>query len=814
MKSQDPKDISNHQYQEDRRGTLSEQQEVVLAGEQDESTQNIVIEQVVPPTLYQGEGVVETPVAADEEAAVQTEQSTTEEEEYIDEFIAEKIAEDGYEEGTNDSDIAALDHNSIDELDVEDGDEPIEEPIGHVNSAELETDEDIDEKEQEVVEMTESIEEVESSSIETEAQAGVEALLVAGEAKTEELANDAMQSDVLAEEDEGEEERELAFESIVVESHEIEPDDSETARHEVDNTGIEKDEVANTKVSPELLKERPWLEHYPQDIRSSLDYPKENIAQFLIDAAVQFPKHLAIQFMGKSYTYEKLYASADSLAKQLGRQGVHKGDRVAIMLPNCPQAVIAYYGVLLAGAIVVQMNPLYVERELKQQLLDCSAVALITLDLLYPRIEKVRGKNFEHGDLPKLKSVIITSIKDGLPFPKNILYPIKQKRNGFTAVIPYGENGYINWKTMFSKKALSYERPPLAGHDEIAAIQYTGGTTGTPKGVMLSHFNLVANTVQTMEWFSRVRIGKERYLAALPLFHVFGLTVLMNMSVRSAGCLILLPKFEVNEVLRTITKSKPTIFPGAPTMYVGIIQAVSKSEKIDLSSIEFCISGSAALPLEVQEQFEQLTGGRLIEGYGLTEASPVTHANPIWGKRKIGTIGIPFPDTEAAIIDPESGERLPSGSLGELVIRGPQVMKGYWNKPEATDLVLKDGWLKTGDLAQMDTDGYFIIMDRMKDIIIAGGYNIYPREIEEVLFEHPAIAEAAVVGVKDSYRGETVKAFIVLKENMAVSDNQLNEWCRARLAAYKVPHLYAFKESLPKTMVGKVLKRQLIEEEQ
>lgn len=561
--------------------------------------------------------------------------------------------------------------------------------------------------------------------------------------------------------------------------------------------------------------EKVWLRHYPQQIRHTLDYPQINIAQFLIDAATNYPQKPALTFMGKTLTYERLYTEADVLARGLGRLGVKKGDRVAIMLPNCPQAVISYYGVLLAGAIVVQTNPLYVERELKHQLKDSGAVALIALDLLYPRISRVRGKNPEEGEVPKLKTVVITSIKDGLPFPKSWLYPIKQRREGFKANIPYGIDGYVSWKMLFSRAALSFERPTLPLHDEVAALQYTGGTTGTPKGVMLTHRNLVSNTLQSLEWCERIRLGEEKYLAALPLFHVFGLTVLMNMSVCSGGCLVLLPKFEVQEVLRTIDRQKPSIFPGAPTMYIAIINAAGKLEKpIDLSSIEICISGSAALPLEVQETFEKLTGGRLIEGYGLSEASPVTHANPIWGRRKIGTIGVPFPDTDAAIISLETGEFLPPGEVGELVVKGPQVMKGYWNNESATEAVFHQGWLRTGDLALMDEDGYFMIKDRIKDIIIAGGFNIYPREIEEVLYEHPAIVEAAVIGVKDSYRGETVKAYIVLKDKVAVSEEHLNLWCRERLAAYKVPHIYVFREFLPKTMVGKVLKRQLLAEEE
>ncbi|MFC6333598.1 long-chain fatty acid--CoA ligase [Paenibacillus septentrionalis] len=563
------------------------------------------------------------------------------------------------------------------------------------------------------------------------------------------------------------------------------------------------------------LSEKRWLRHYPEKVRHTLEYPEINVAQFLIDAVTKYPKKSALLFMGKTMTYEELYTAADLLARGLGRLGVKKGDRVAIMLPNCPQAVISYYGVLLAGGIVVQTNPLYMERELKHQLNDSGAVALITLDMLQPRIARVRGENPDEGPVPKLRTVVITSIKDGLPFPKNMLYPIKQRMDGFKTKIPYGHDGYVSWKALQSRQALSFERPTLAGHEELAALQYTGGTTGTPKGVMLTHRNLVCNTLQSLEWCERIRLGEELYLSALPLFHVFGLTVLMNLSVCTGGCLVLLPKFEVQEVLRTIDKLKPTIFPGAPTMYIALIQAASKQAKpIDLSSIEICISGSAALPLEVQETFEKITNGKLIEGYGLTEASPVTHANPIWGNRKMGTIGVPFPDTEAAILSTETGQFLPPGEIGELVIRGPQVMKGYWNNPAATEAVFHEDWLRTGDLALMDEDGYFVIKERIKDMIIAGGFNIYPREIEEVLFEHPGIAEAAVVGVKDEYRGETVKAYIVLKDQVVVSEQQLNQWCRERLAAYKVPHIYVFRDALPKTMVGKVLKRQLIEEEE
>jgi long-chain acyl-CoA synthetase len=557
---------------------------------------------------------------------------------------------------------------------------------------------------------------------------------------------------------------------------------------------------------------RPWLHHYPKEVSPSQSYPDQSIVQFLLNSVKSHPNHTAVHFLGKTVTYKQLHDDAVSLAYGLLSLGIARGDRVAIMLPNCPQAVIAYYGVLLAGGIVVQTNPLYVERELEHQLADSGAVAIITVDLLYPRLSRVRGKLPEEGPLPKLRHAIITSIKDGLPFPKNLLYPLKQRKEGFRADIPYGSFGVVGYKKLLSAKQPSSPLPALAKSAELAVLQYTGGTTGTPKGVMLSHGNLIANTMQISAWCYKAEDGKERFLAALPLFHVFGLTVLMNMSVLRAGALILLPRFEVETVLQTINQQKPTIFPGAPTMYVALINHKAAA-KTDLSSINVCISGSSALPLEVQEQFEAMTGGRLIEGYGLSEASPVTHANPIWGHRKIGTIGIPLPDTDAAVIDPETGERLGIGELGELVVRGPQVMQGYWNKSVESDQVLRDGWLFTGDLGTMDADGFFTVMDRIKDVIIAGGFNIYPREVEEVLFEHPAVREAAVIGVKDEYRGETVKAFIVFKEGWQVSSHQLDRWCRERLASYKVPHHYSFRETLPKTMIGKVLRRKLQEEE-
>jgi long-chain acyl-CoA synthetase len=556
----------------------------------------------------------------------------------------------------------------------------------------------------------------------------------------------------------------------------------------------------------------PWHRHYPPEVPHSIEVPNLSVADILLQTAASYPSHEALYFFGKKTTYRELLADVQRMAGGLQSLGVGKGDRVAIMLPNCPQAVIAYFGTLLIGAVVVMTNPLYVERELEHQLRDSGASVIVTLDLLYPRLARVRGESSAEGPLPQLRNVIVTSVKDELPFPKNLLYPIKQRRSGHNPVVPYGRNGVASFRSFLSKAPAMPTEVKINPADDIALLQYTGGTTGLPKGVILTHRNLVANALQTAAWCYRMKDGSERFLAALPLFHVFGLTVLMHQSVLRAGTLILLPRFDVGAVLQAIRKQKPTVFPGAPTMYVALMHHKDVN-KYDLSSIEVCVSGSASLPLEVQERFEALTGGRLIEGYGLTEAAPVTHCNPIWNTRKIGTIGLPLPGTDVRIVDVETGEEQPPGRIGQLLIRGPQVMKGYWRQPEETAAAMRDGWLYTGDLGVMDKDGFFAIVDRMKDVIIAGGFNIYPREVEEVLYEHPAVREAAVIGVKDPYRGETVKAFIVLKNGWSVSHMQLDRWCRDRLAAYKVPHQYDFRDDLPMSMIGKVLRRKLQEEE-
>lgn len=553
-----------------------------------------------------------------------------------------------------------------------------------------------------------------------------------------------------------------------------------------------------------MLSNKPWLRHYPVEVPPTYNYPKQNLAQFLIQTAERYPQVHALDFLGKKMTYAELLEKSYRFARTLQRLGINKGDRVAIMLPNCPQAVIAYYGTLLIGGIVVMTNPLYMPRELEHQLTDSGARLIVTLDALVQRVQNSMGTK-------PLEFILVTSIQDALPFPKNLLYPIKAKKDGMAAHVTYNEQ-VLSFKELLKQSSGDPIQVPVSADKDLALLQYTGGTTGFAKGVMLTHSNLVANTLQTKLWFYRSRQGMERYMAALPFFHVFGLTVLLNQAVALGGTLILVPRFEINQVLQTIHKKKPTVFPGAPTMYVAIInhQAIGS---YDLSSINVCISGAASLPLEVQTRFETITGGKLIEGYGLTEASPVTHANNIWEKRKTGSIGIPFPDTDAKIVQPDTLEEVPLGEIGELAVKGPQVMKGYWNQPEETYKCLKDGWLLTGDLGRMDEDGYFYILDRRKDLIIAGGYNIYPREVEEVLFEHPDVEEAIVAGIFDPYRGETVKAYIVPRAGAVPDADELKQWCKEKLAAYKVPKVYEFRDSLPKTLAGKVLRRKLIEEE-
>ncbi|AWE08261.1 long-chain fatty acid--CoA ligase [Lysinibacillus sp. 2017] len=553
------------------------------------------------------------------------------------------------------------------------------------------------------------------------------------------------------------------------------------------------------------MTEKVWLASYPEEIPHTLELPKIPVQQFLTKAYEEVPNNVAVHFMGKELTYKELYESAMKFANYLRSLGVEKGDRVAIMLPNCPQAVIAYYGTMYAGGIVVQTNPLYTERELQYQMADSGAKVILVMDILYPRAMKIIKET-------KLENVIVTGIKDYLPFPKNLVYPfIQKKQYGFSVKVEHSGQNHLFTEIMKSGKSESME-VEFDFENDLALLQYTGGTTGFPKGVMLTHKNLIANTMMCDAWMYRCVKREEVILGILPFFHVYGMTTVLILSVMQQSKMVLLPKFEAEQALKTIDKQKPTLFPGAPTMYIGLLNHPDLA-KYDLSTIKACLSGSAPLPLEVQEKFEALSGGRVVEGYGLTETSPVTHANPIWGNRINGSIGLPWPSTDAAILRSGESESLPPGEMGEIAIKGPQVMKGYWNRPEDTAMTFIDGWFLTGDLGYMDENGYFYVVDRKKDMIIAGGYNIYPREVEEILYEHEAIQECVVAGIPDPYRGETVKAYVVLKEGHTVTDKELNEFCRKNLAAYKVPRFYEFREELPKTAVGKILRRTLVEEE-
>jgi long-chain acyl-CoA synthetase len=527
----------------------------------------------------------------------------------------------------------------------------------------------------------------------------------------------------------------------------------------------------------------PWLDYYSTGVSANLEYPEISLAQMLENTTEKFPDKVALVFQGINITYSSLLNMVLRLATGLASLGVKKGDRVAIMLPNCPQWVISYFAVLKLGATVVQTNPMYVERELALQLDNCAAETIIAMNALYPRIENVLGSS-------NLKNIICVAFPGEVGNPKAISFESLLKENS-----PNPPEVVIDPK------------------EDIAVLQYTGGTTGVAKGVMLTHSNLLSNVVQTSNWLP-LEEGEERFLVVLPLFHVYSMTLNNNVAVFIGGTQYLLPKFDIDTLMKVIDSFKPTIFPGAPTLYIAIINH-PKVQEYNLKSIKACISGSAPLPVEVAEHFNQLTGGMVVEGYGLSEASPVTHVNPFSHNVRVGTIGLPISDTEAKVVDIETGTReLAPGEVGELIVRGPQVMKGYWNMPEDTAHTLKEGWLYTGDIAQMDKDGYFSIVDRKKDTIIAGGFNIYPREIEEVLYAHPQVLETAVIGVPDPYRGETVKAFIVLRPGQQVTKEEIITYCREKLASFKVPQYVDFCESLPKTTVGKILRKALKEMEQ
>jgi long-chain acyl-CoA synthetase len=571
--------------------------------------------------------------------------------------------------------------------------------------------------------------------------------------------------------------------------------------------------------------EKPWLKHYEESVSANLIYPDIPLHQILADTARKYPDNTATIFgnvveplgnmlLDAKMTYRELYDLTKRFAAVLQQLGVEKGDRVAIYMPNCPQFIIAYYATLMCGGIIVPCNPQYVARELEHQLNDSGAETIVSLSLMYPIVKKIRAET-------PLKRVIVTNIKEYFPGLLKFLFTLAvEKKEGHYQDIHEGlpamEAAETYWFQDLLRGVPAEPTPVEVGPKDTAVLMYTGGTTGISKGAELTHGNLLANAIQTRNWFTVSEEGKEVLLTALPLFHSYGMTTCMNHGVLIGGAMLLIPNPRVLiHTLKSINKHRPTMFTGVPAMYVAI-NNYPEISKFDVSSIKGCISGAAGLPVEVQEKFEAITGGKLVEGYGLSEASPVTHANPVFGQNKIGTIGLPFPDTEAKVVDVETGEQdLPPGEVGELVVKGPQVMRGYWNRPEETANTLRKGWLHTGDIATMDQDGYFKIVDRKKDMILgAGGFNIYPREVEDVLYQHPKVLEAAVAGIPVGVeKGERVKAYIVLKPGETATEEEMIAFCRENMARYKVPKFVEFRESLPKTMVGKILRRVLIEEE-
>jgi long-chain acyl-CoA synthetase len=549
---------------------------------------------------------------------------------------------------------------------------------------------------------------------------------------------------------------------------------------------------------------KPWIKFYPGDVPPTIAYPEVPLPQLLREAARKYPDNTAVVFEGYKITFKELDHLVDKFATALTALGVKKGEVVALFLPNTPQFVISYYGTMRIGAIITAVSPLYKERELEHQLVDAEAETMVTLDLLYPLVEKVWKKT-------KLKRVIVTSIGEFIPPVKRVLGTILKKIPTLK-VAP--KPGVYFFKKLLETSPASPPSVDIKPKEDPAVLQYTGGTTGIPKGAILTHYNLVSNAIMCSHWVPE-KPGTGVILGVLPLFHIYGMTVIMNLSIVHGLTMVLLPRFDVAKVLKSIAKYKVTEFPGAPTMY-AVILAHPDIGKYDISSVRFCISGAAPLPPQVQKSFMEITGGILVEGYGLTEASPVTHANPLDSTMKtvkIGSIGIPWPDTEAKIVDVETGAReLPPGEVGELVVKGPQVMKGYWKMPEETRSTLRDGWLYTGDIAKMDEDGYFYIVDRKKDLIKYKGYSVYPRELEDVLYEHPAVKLCAVIGKADPEVGEIPKAYIVLKEGMAATAEEIISFVKERVAPYKVIREVEFRAELPLTLAGKVLKRVLKEE--
>ena len=554
-----------------------------------------------------------------------------------------------------------------------------------------------------------------------------------------------------------------------------------------------------------------WQQNYDPGVPTTLEYPQKPLFHFLQDAAVNFPDHACTIFKGATITFKEMDEITDHVAAALVDMGVKKGDRVGIFMPNSPQFVVAYYGILKAGGAVVATNPLYTAPEIEYQASDAGIEYMFVMTNFYETIKKAQPKT-------KIKKLIVTNLKETLPALLRILFTLAREKKGGFRIEGGLRDGDIWFPELFEKyKDVAKPNIEISA-DDVALFQYSGGTTGISKGAVASHRNIIANTMQIRSWMPKLEIGKEVMLMAIPLFHVYGMVAGMNFAMLNGASMVMVPNpRDLKDVLDNIAKYKATIFPGVPAIYNGINNHPDVlAGKYNLSSIKACISGSAPLLRDTKDQFEKLTGGKVFEGYGLSEAPTATHCNPLEGVNKTGSVGMPLPDVEVKIISLDDGEtELPQGEIGEIVIHGPQVMKGYHNMPTETTNTLRqmsDGkvWLFTGDIARVDEDGYFYIVDRKKELIKPGGYQVWPREVEEVIMDHPKVFDVGVAGIPDPYRGETVKAWIVVKPNETLTADELKAFCKESLAAYKVPTHFEFRDELPKTTVGKILRRELV----
>ena len=558
-----------------------------------------------------------------------------------------------------------------------------------------------------------------------------------------------------------------------------------------------------------LSVERPWLRHYEAGVPHEIAVPEATLPELLDRTAARVPSKVAIRFFldprlpVPALTWGELRERSLRFATALFQLGVRKGDRVAIMLPNGPEFPVAFFGALRLGAIPVNTNPMYVARELHAQLEDSGSETLVLLDQFFPRLREVHAAT-------RVRRAIVVDVTENLPWPARTLARFAQRRRGERPGVP-AETDVSFFHDLLRQYPPTPPGASLSASD-VALLQYTGGTTGTPKAAMLTHRNLVANATQARAWFPRLREEHEVILGAVPLFHAYGLLSILLLGVMSAGEMVLIPRPRPDAVIEALHRFRPTLFPGVPTLYAGIVDHPRLAE-YDLRTGTQCLSGAAALAPSLVERFEALTGGRLVEGFGLTETSPLTHGNTIHGERRVGSIGVPVPGTDARVVDLASGAALPPGGVGELEVRGPQVMLGYRGRPAETDEVLRGGWLRTGDICRMDEDGFFYVVDRRKDMIDASGFKVFPREVEEALLLHPAVQEAVVAGVPDPYRGETVKAYLVLRPGATATAEEIASFCRLHLAAFKIPRQVEFRPELPKSMVGKYLRRVLVEEE-